>query len=148
VSGFLLDVNVLVALFWPAHEHHEPAQRWFARKARQGWATTVVTQSGFIRIASDPAFSKDAVNPAQAVELLQANMRHEHHRFWPADEGVPQILAPFVGRLVGHRQVTDAYLLGLAARHQGKLATFDRGISELVVTAVQRTSIVELIPER
>jgi len=28
--------------------------------------------------------------------------------------------------IMGYRQITDIYLLGLAVRHSGKLATFDR----------------------
>ncbi len=32
------------------------------------------------------------------------------------------------GAVVTHRQITDVYLLGLAAHHGGKLATFDRRI--------------------
>ena len=28
----------------------------------------------------------------------------------------------------GHKQITDIYLLGLAVRHGGRLATFDRSI--------------------
>jgi predicted nucleic acid-binding protein len=34
-------------------------------------------------------------------------------------------------RLVGHQQVTDAYLLGLAIHRGGMLATLDRGIEAL-----------------
>jgi hypothetical protein len=30
--------------------------------------------------------------------------------------------------IAGHQQVTDAYLLGLAIRRGGRLATFDRSI--------------------
>jgi predicted nucleic acid-binding protein len=30
-------------------------------------------------------------------------------------------------RLRGHQQITDAYLLGLALHHRGKLATMDEG---------------------
>jgi predicted nucleic acid-binding protein len=31
----------------------------------------------------------------------------------------------------GYRQITDAYLLGLAIHNKGKLATLDRGIRHL-----------------
>jgi predicted nucleic acid-binding protein len=31
----------------------------------------------------------------------------------------------------GHQQITDAYLVALAIRHRGKLATLDRGIVQL-----------------
>jgi len=148
VSGILLDVNVLVALFWPAHEHHEDAQRWFARKARQGWVTTPVTQTGFIRIVSNPAFSKDAISPRQAIQFLDANLRHEHHRFWAGSESVPKVLGVLAERIAGYRQVTDAYLLGLAVLYEGKLATFDRGMAELAGSAAVRAGIVELISTR
>jgi hypothetical protein len=33
--------------------------------------------------------------------------------------------------LLGHQQVTDAYLLGLAIRHGGRLATMDQRIGAL-----------------
>jgi hypothetical protein len=38
----------------------------------------------------------------------------------------------FEPRLTGHQQVTDAYLLGLAMHKKGKLATMDKGVSELL----------------
>jgi len=30
--------------------------------------------------------------------------------------------------IAGHQKITDAYLLGLAVRNHGRLATFDRSI--------------------
>jgi predicted nucleic acid-binding protein len=41
------------------------------------------------------------------------------------------LTAPFSARIVGHQQVTDAYLLGLAIKEGGVLVTFDRGIDYL-----------------
>jgi predicted nucleic acid-binding protein len=38
----LLDVNVLVALLVPEHQHHDAAIEWFAAEANQGWATCAV----------------------------------------------------------------------------------------------------------
>jgi hypothetical protein len=38
---------------------------------------------------------------------------------------------PFQEKLLGHRQVTVAYLLGLAIRNKGTLVTLDRGIAAL-----------------
>jgi predicted nucleic acid-binding protein len=32
----LLDVNVLIALAWPNHVHHDLAQTWFERNRRHG----------------------------------------------------------------------------------------------------------------
>jgi uncharacterized protein len=36
-----------------------------------------------------------------------------------------------VARVLGHRQVTDAYLAALARHHKGKLVSFDRGLAAL-----------------
>jgi len=143
--AYLLDVNALVALFWPAHIHHGVARTWFARRAADGWATTPPTQAGFVRIVSNPAFSRDAVSPAEASRLLAANLKHKQHRFKSADLSVPQALAQFGARIVGHRQVADAYLLALALRHRCRLATFDSGVLALLVDEDSGRKAVELL---
>jgi uncharacterized protein len=132
VSGFLLDVNVLIALLWPPHEAHARAQRWFAHNARQGWATCAMTQAGFVRIVSNPAFSSHAVSPRDAQEVLSGSLQHPAHRFWAEDIGVAEAFAHFGRLLLGHQQVTDAYLLGLAIHKKGRLATLDAGLSSLL----------------
>ena len=95
-------------------------------------ATCPITQAGFVRIVSNPAFSPDAVSPTSAVAILDANLRHEHHRFWKDECGFGDAVSAFRPQLVGHRQVTDAYLLGLALRKRGCLATLDRGVRTFV----------------
>lgn len=135
MSCFLLDVNLLIALLWPPHEAHARAQRWFAHHGQQGWATCAMTQAGFIRIVSNPAFSRRAVSPQDALEVLSGSLQHPAHRFWTEDIEVTEALAHFGGRLLGHQQVTDAYLLGLAIHKKGRLATLD-------------TSLLSLLPEQ
>jgi predicted nucleic acid-binding protein len=46
--------------------------------------------------------------------------------FWPDDLGFQQV--SMVG-VVGHRQVTDAYLAQLARQHQSTLVTLDAGLA-------------------
>jgi len=55
-AGFLLDVNVLIAMAWPTHRAHEKAQEWLCAPRARGWATCPLTQIGFVRILSNPAF--------------------------------------------------------------------------------------------
>ena len=129
---FLLDVNVLIAMAWPTHRAHEKVQEWLARHAREGWATCPLTQTAFVRILSNPAFSPNALTPADALALLQANLGHPAHRFWPDDLSLIQALGQFGPHLAGHQQVTDAYLLGLAMHKKGKLATMDRAVRALL----------------
>jgi uncharacterized protein len=132
MAGCLLDVNVLIALMWPAHEGHQRAQHWFRQHAVEGWATCPLTEAAFVRIVSNPAFSSDAPEPREAVDILGANLKHPHHRFWPDDVGFVKAVQPFAKKLAGHKQVTDAYLLGLALHKKGKLVSLDRGILDLL----------------
>ena len=125
------DVNVLVALLWPAHHAHSAAQAWLARMPGRKWATCPLTQAGVVRILSNPAFSPQAVSPEQALDVLAANLADSRHVFWPDDISVKEALHPFRLNLSGHRQITDAYLLALAVHHNERLATFDRAILTL-----------------
>jgi uncharacterized protein len=127
----LLDVNLLVAIAWPEHIFHAEAIRWFDRRAEHGWATCGLTESGFLRISANPKVVGDAVRPAESADLLRRLFQFGDHHFWIDD--VQPTTSSFVPleRLIGHRQVTDAQLLGLSRRHQGSLASFDRGLNTL-----------------
>lgn len=141
MTAYLLDVNVLVALLWPPHEAHRQVVQWFGSEARKGWATCGLTQAGFVRILSNPAFSSQAPSPRRAMELLAENLDHPGHRFWGDSEGFLAAAAPFSARITGHRQVTDAFLLGLALRHKGKLATLDRGVASLILPETAQRAV-------
>src|SRR5437867_4019837 len=125
MSVCLLDVNTLVALLWTNHEQHDAARAWFLAHKRAGWATCPLTQTGFIRVSSNPRVFPDAPSPGKAAEILAANLGHANHHFWKDEIPFARAVAPFGAGLLGHQQVTDAYLLGLAIRKRGVLATFD-----------------------
>ena len=127
----LLDVNVLIALFWPGHGSHKAAQQWFAKHAGLPWATCSFTQAGFVRIISNPKMSTQTSTPKEAIRLLGFNLLHAHHVFWPDTLGFAETVTPFLPRLRGHQQVSDAYLLGLTKSYGGTLVTFDSGIATL-----------------
>ena len=143
MNVYLLDVNVLVALSWPTHESHQRVERWFANHARQGWATCPITQAGFVRILSNRSFSQDALTVADAIRLLASNLQHSEHLFWPNELSLYQAVSPFGKRLVGHQQITDAYLLGLAQHRKGKLATLDTSVATLLPEG--NLGLIELI---
>ena len=128
MPGYLLDANVLIALAWPEHTAHERAQRWFARHAQRGWATCPMTQAALIRVLSNPAFSQNALTPREALEVLVRNVGLPGHEFWADSIDLPEVLRQMPAALTGHQQITDAYLVALAMKNQGKLATLDRAI--------------------
>jgi len=145
MKAALLDVNVLVALLWPAHEGYERAHNWFKRHSSEGWATCPLTQAAFIRIVSNPAFSRSAVTVEEATKALEDSLEHPAHQFWPADVNYFEAIQPFENQIVGHKQVTDAYLLGLALHHRGSLVTMDRAILDLVPAKLQQRGLLTLI---
>lgn len=145
MKGYLLDTNVLIALLWPAHAQHEVAARWFSRHRARGWASCPMTEAGFVRIVSNPAFSRDAVTPLEAAGLLAANTAAHDHVFWPDDQPFARAAAMAGTRLVGHQQVADACLLGLALKRDGMLATLDGGIAALTLPKSVERKALEII---
>lgn len=142
---FLLDVNLLIALAWPSHVHHSLAQDWFARKGGRSWASCPISQAGFVRVSSNPKFIDGAVSPLEALELLNVVTRSRRHEFWPDDVSLADRAQFSFAHLVGHRQVTDAYLLALAIVHEGALATLDPGIRTLLANGSGRRKHLEVI---
>jgi uncharacterized protein len=124
----LLDVNALVALAWDSHVHHAAMRSWLAANGSRGWATCPLTESGFVRVSSNPKVLPSAIGVEAARAVLKALRAAEGHRFLaddvsPCDDDVPATH--------GHRQVTDAHLLTLARRRGVQLLTFDAAIVAL-----------------
>lgn len=134
----LLDVNALIALGWDAHSHHDTMVAWFRQQARHGWATCAITQAGFIRVLSQPALGAAASTIAELSDNLARNLAQRTHRLLALDFDFAAVLACCTGGVVGHRQITDAYLLTTAIRADARLLTFDRGIAQLLATDAER----------
>ena len=127
----LLDVNALIALLDPDHVWHETARRWLRDNIVHGWATCPVTQNGALRIMSQQTYSNPLL-PDSVAKLLQEAIDTEHHEFWPG----ASLLTPGViewPQVAGPKQITDLYLLALAAQNNGRLVTFDERIAKDVV---------------
>lgn len=142
---YLLDVNVLVALLWAPHVRHESAFEWFQANG-SSWATTPATEMGFVRVASNSPATRGQVSPSRAMDALQGLMARPGHVFWPSDIAFVDPVRRLCHTLTGGNQTTDAYLMALAEHKGGKLATFDRGIRELVKDR-DISDLVEVIPD-
>lgn len=139
----LLDVNVLIALLDAGHIHHELAMSWLEREIQHGWASCPITQNGCIRIMSQPNYPS-ALPAIQVAERLAEASASADHAFWPADVNLLERGVVEWQRMLGHRQVTDAYLLALAIRNGGRLVTLDRRIDLDVVQGAQPDQLVVL----
>ncbi|HEV2220109.1 MAG TPA: hypothetical protein VGV08_06090 [Casimicrobiaceae bacterium] len=67
------------------------------------------------------------------IERLREAAADRQHHFWPDDLSILDAVAIDPRRIHGARQATDAYLLGLAVRHAGRLVTFDLRIPRSAV---------------
>ncbi len=139
----LLDVNVLIALLDAAHVHHAIASEWLKREVAHGWASCPITQNGCIRVLSAPAYPGE-FSPAEVANRLFKAMAHPAHAFWPDDISLCDDSTIAWQHLIGHRQITDAYLLALATRHGGRFVTFDKRITKHMVAGARQVNLVIL----
>jgi toxin-antitoxin system PIN domain toxin len=139
----LLDVNVLIALLDAAHVGHAAASRWLAREVKHGWASCPLTQNGCIRVMSQPAYP-GALPAAEVAGRLAEAAQDASHAFWPDDISLIDKDVLDWAHVLGHRQVTDNYLLALAVRHEGRFVTFDARVGGAAVRSAKAKHLVVL----
>jgi len=125
---FLPDVNILVALFDPAHSHHRIVTRWFSSPGLK-WGVCAFTEAGFLRVATRTTAGRYTLNGA--ADIVRSFSNDPNFTYWPIRSSWTSLTEPFHGRLYGHQQVTDAYLLGLAIEENSVLVTLDKGIRSM-----------------
>lgn len=125
---FLLDINILIALADPDHEHHGKAESFFLANHNLGWATCPITENGFVRIIGNSSYPKGPGSTDAACTILKQLCAQAGHRFWPDDLSLRGAL-----NLPGSKHLTDHYLLSLALHRQGKLVTLDRHINASLI---------------
>lgn len=128
----LPDINVLLALAWSNHSHHDAAHAWFGEAAAGGWATCVLTQSGFLRLSMNPQIVGVALDFGTARGLLAQLAEHADHRYLdraPALEG--EVFEAIGARVRGYRQISDATLVYFARMHGLQVVTFDQALASI-----------------
>lgn len=118
----LLDNNVLIALVVAEHVHHDHAAVWLS-DFDTGFATCPITQGSLVRF-----LLRTGQDVAAARDVVSGIERSTRHEFWSDDVSFADVQ---FGGVIGHRQVTDAYLAQLARNHDGQLVTLDSGLAHL-----------------
>jgi len=131
---FLLDGNVLVSIYIDDHPTHHRALAWFDSLQGESFATCAVTEGTLLRMHMMHAQDKSASAAWDALRNLRSL---RGHCFWDAGFSYAE-LSPNLIR--GHRQITDAWLVELARRREGTLATLDAALATL------HPEVVKLIP--
>lgn len=131
---YLLDSNVLIALATPEHSLNARAAAWFRKGER--FATCPITQGALVRFHLRAGLEPTAESAKLLLESISAIPRHQ---FWPDDASYLDL--PTAG-VIGHRHVTDAYLVLLARKHGGSLATMDKALAAIHAG----TTLIEHLP--
>jgi hypothetical protein len=141
----LLDVNVLIALFDETHVHHQTAHDWFGDHAKDGWATCPLTENGFLRVLTHPRAGLED-DPLTVFSSLRTFCDSKGHVFWEDSISLrdTRLFDPSV--ILSHKHLTDVYLLALATRKRGRLATFDARIPLKAVKGATRDNLAVIAP--
>ena len=123
----LLDANVLIALTVIEHEHHGHAAAWAAQG--HAFALCPVVEGALVRF-----LVRLGESTATATSILSAMHASDRCEFWPDALSYAEVPMTHV---TGHRQVTDAYLVGLASSRGGTLLTFDRALAAATPDAAE-----------
>jgi len=137
----LFDVNMLLAMFQPEHVHHSAAHQWWSVNRPEGWASCPLTQNGFVRVVSQPRYPKP-MRVTEALGLLFEEIAVTDHAFWPDDISLLDEQLIDRNHVLGPKQLTEIYLLALAAKHGGRLVTFDRTVPIAAVRGAQARHLV------
>ncbi len=120
MKTYLLDASVLLPLGIDDHEQHGLVEAWI--RSVSAFALCPITEGALVRTVV--GLGGRSVSAKQLLQELYGDPRCS---FWP--DAVSYVDAD-LNRIVGYRQVTDAYLVGLARSREGaKLATLDRGLA-------------------
>jgi toxin-antitoxin system PIN domain toxin len=141
----LLDVNVLIALLDGSHAFHAKAHAWWAVHSAHGWASCPLTENAVVRIMCHPSYSiARRFTAAEIIAALGAFASGTDHRFWHDDLSFRDSSHFDPTRIHGPKQLTDLYLLALAAANGGRLATFDQAIPLQVVKRAKANHLIVL----
>ncbi|MGV9009010.1 TA system VapC family ribonuclease toxin [Brevundimonas sp.] len=141
----LLDVNVLIALLDPEHIAHDDVHVWFDTVGKTAWATCPIVQNGFLRIVGASRYSSVTTPLPVLVDNLSEFTRRPGHHFWAEDFSLLTDVVIRREGLTNAAQLTDTYLLGLAVRNGGRLATMDRRLSTRAVVGGDQALVQILV---
>ena len=142
----LLDVGVLVALFDPAHLHHERAHEWLEINRASGWATCPITENGFVRVVSHPDYPGNRATVSDALDRLGRFAEADDHHFWPDSTSLRRRSRIDATMLEGYEHVRSTYLLLLAVQNEGRLVTFDAEVPLRAVPQAHSEQMIVVAP--
>lgn len=128
---YLPDVNIWIALAFDTHVHHTIAKNWFDGLRTERVFFCLMTQQGFLRLATDPRVLR-----SEAVTLSDAWKMHDHigrdARITFAEEpaGIELLWRSYTqGETFTPKVWNDAFLAAFARAGAYELVTLDKGFT-------------------
>ena len=130
---FLPDVNILLALAFDAHQHHPVALRWLDSIGDGGARLCRVTQSGFLRLASNPAlFGNEALTLSEAWSCYDRLTEDTRFEYGLEPIGLEHYWRRMTLAVSYSPKVwTDRYLAAFALAGGLRVVTFDGAFTSL-----------------
>ena len=125
----LADANLWLALVFEAHDHHQRALGWFDTVEPDSCAMCRFAQSGFLRLATNPAvFGDEAVTMTQAWTLYDELLADERVYYLPEPHGLEPVWRSYTqGHVRSPKVWSDAYLAAFANACGVAVVSFDEG---------------------
>lgn len=121
---FLPDINVLLAITNDDHEFYQLTTEWMKKRGDSEFLLCPLTETGFLR-KSCQVFDK---NLRESILLLRELMKAPGFGYTLLPDSWLNLSAPYLWQLQGHKQITDAYLMGVAIQENAVLVTLDTRI--------------------
>lgn len=134
---------MLLGLVDAQHGFFQAAHAWARSVHPLCWASCPLTENGYVRVRSQPSYPSP-VSVTDARRQLARTIALTDHEFWADDISFLDDTVFRSKHLIGHRQITDAYLLALAVKRGGRLVTFDRGVPVEAVVGARAEHVVVL----
>ena len=102
-------------------------REWFSGRSDSRWQTCPITESGFVRVSSNPKILPHPIGVASAIQYVRELRKFGDHGFLADDVSVTD---PDFPEVHGYRKVTYAHLLTIARRNGVPLLTFDKAFAD------------------
>ena len=125
----LCDVNVLLALVYARHAHHDQAVRWVDDKREQEIVLCRATQLALLRLLSNATvMQQDTCTHKNAWQIWDSILSDDRFVFVSEPDGIERYLRQYTQVDVPSPKLwQDAYLAAFCRSTALQIATFDRG---------------------
>lgn len=125
----LCDVNVLLALVYARHAHHDQAARWADGRRDHEIVLCRITQLGLLRLLSNATvMQQDTCTHESAWRIWDSILGDERFMFVREPDGMERFLRQYTQVDVPSPKLwQDAYLAAFCRSAALQMTTFDRG---------------------